>query len=106
MAAPLVYNLPARAVTYVPGTFAASATNVSGTIMDPAGTTNYSADQLSAPLDGVTNYVSAFYNSPFSTRYFNLTFGTDSSLFTATGWDNVTGVGTPNGLNFINALAP
>jgi subtilase family serine protease len=105
-AAPLLYNLPAGAVTDVPGTFAASATNVSGTIMDPAGTTNYSADQLSAPLDGVTNYVSAFYNSPFSTRYFNLTFGTDSSLFTATGWDNVTGVGTPNGLNFITALAP
>jgi hypothetical protein len=35
-----------------------------------------------------------------------LTFGTDSSLVTAPGWDNVTGVGTPNGQAFVNALVP
>ena len=39
-------------------------------------------------------------------RWFVITFGTDSSLTTAPGWDNVTGVGTPDGWNFVNALAP
>ena len=66
----------------------------------------YSADNLVAPLDGVTNYVSALYNSPFSTRWFVIAFGTDSSLKTGPGWDNVTGLGTPNGSTFINAIAP
>jgi hypothetical protein len=44
------------------------------------------------------------YNSPFSTRWFVLTFGTDTSLTTAPGWDNVTGLGTPNGLKFVQAV--
>jgi subtilase family serine protease len=105
-AAPLLYNLPPGAITDVPGTFTASSTNVSGSIVDSHGTTHYSADDLAGPLDGVSNYVSAFYNSPFSSRYFVLTFGTDSSLTTGTGWDNVTGLGTPNGTAFINAIAP
>ena len=48
----------------------------------------------------------ALYNSPFSTRWFVLTFGTDSSLVVAPGWDNVTGLGTPNGVAFVNAIAP
>ena len=75
--------------------------NVSGMI----NTTAYSADQLAAPLGNTTTYYSALYNSPFSTRWFVLTFGTDSSLVTAPGWDNVTGVGTPNGASFVNAIA-
>jgi subtilase family serine protease len=104
--APLLYNLRAGAITDVPGSFAASATNVAGSITDAKGTKQYSADDLAGPLDGATNYVSAFYNSPFSTRYFVLTFGTDTSLKTATGWDNVTGLGTPNGAAFVNAIAP
>jgi hypothetical protein len=33
-----------------------------------------------------------------------LTFGTDSSLSTDSGWDNVTGLGTPNGQTFINQV--
>ena len=83
-----------------------SSNNVSGSISDSGGTTFYSTDNLAAPLSGTTNYVSAFYNSPFSTRWFVITFGTDTGLKTTVGWDNVTGVGTPNGLNFINAMAP
>ncbi len=70
------------------------------------GTTNVTADQLAAPLQNTTQYYSAVYNSPLSTRWFVLTFGTDSSLVTAPGWDNVTGVGTPNGQAFVNALVP
>jgi hypothetical protein len=32
------------------------------------------------------------------------TFGTDSSLATTAGWDDVTGLGTPNGMPFINQV--
>jgi hypothetical protein len=70
------------------------------------GTTVETADDLAAPLDGTTAYFSALYNSPFSTRAFVITFGTGTSLTPAPGWDNGTGVGTPDGLNFVNALAP
>jgi subtilase family serine protease len=100
-AAQLVYNLPAGAVTDVLAV--SSPNNATGVIN---GTTIETADDLAAPLDGTTSYFSALYNSPFSTRWFVITFGTDSSLTTGPGWDNVTGVGTPDGLNFVNALAP
>ena len=100
-AAQLVYNLPAGAVTDVLAV--SSPDNVTGVIN---GTTIETADDLAAPLDGTTSYYSAFYNSPYSTRWFVITFGTDSSLTTGPGWDNVTGVGTPDGWNFVNALAP
>jgi subtilase family serine protease len=100
-AAQLVYNLPAGAVTDVLAV--SSPNNVSGVIN---GTTIETADDLAAPLDGTTSYYSAFYNSPYSTRWFVITFGTDSSLTTGPGWDNVTGVGTPDSWNFVNALAP
>jgi len=102
-AAQLVYSLPAGAVTDV---IAFGSNNVTGTITTASGTTNITADQLAAPLGNTTTYFSAMYNSPFSTRWFVLTFGTDSSLVVGPGWDNVTGVGTPNGMNFVNALAP
>jgi subtilase family serine protease len=99
-AATLVYNLPAGAVTdIVP---VSSPGNVTGVVNgNPV-----SADALAAPLGNTTSYYSAIYNSPFSTRWFVITFGTDTSLTTGPGWDNVTGVGTPNGSNFINAIAP
>lgn len=98
-AASLVYNLPAGAVADV--TAVGSPDNVTGVVNgNPV-----SANALAAPLDGVTTYMSAFYNSPFSTRWFVITFGTDTSLETGPGWDNVTGVGTPNGVNFVNAIA-
>ena len=103
-AAALVYDLPAGAVNDVVSP--STANNVTGTIKDASGTTNFTADQLAAPLFGNTNYLSAIYNSPFSTRWFVLTFGTDSSLTTGPGWDNVTGVGTPNGQAFVDAIAP
>jgi subtilase family serine protease len=100
-AAQLVYNLPAGAVTDV--TDLSSPHNATGVI---DGTTPETADSLASPLGKTTSYFSALYNSPFSTRWFVITFGTDTSLTTGPGWDNVTGVGTPNGLNFINGVAP
>lgn len=107
-AAPLMYQLSSATSTTSPlydVTPVTSATNVTGSITASSVTTSYSADQLAGPLDGTSQYISALYNSPFSTRWFTLTFGTDSSLTTATGWDNVTGVGTPNGVYFVNAVA-
>src|SRR4029077_18281105 len=100
-AAQLVYSLPAGAVSdIVP---VGSPNNVTGVIN---GSTIETADALAAPLDGTTTYYSTLFQSPASTRWDVFTFGTDSSLATAVGWDNVTGVGTPNGWNFVNALAP
>ena len=107
-AAPLLYGLPAGAITDVID--ATSTSNVTGTIKtSPTTSIALSADDLAAPLENTTSYFSAMYNSPFSTRWFVLTFGTDSSLTTGVGWDNVTGLGTPNGLNFVKdvvAAAP
>jgi len=102
-AAARVYSLPAGTITDV--TAVSSAQNVIGSITTSSGTTSYTADQLAAPLFNTTSYYSALYNSPFSTRWFVLTFGTDSSLVAGPGWDDVTGLGTPNGAAFVNAIA-
>jgi subtilase family serine protease len=99
-AAPLLYNLPAGAVTDVVNV--SSPDNVIGWING----TPIGPDDLVEPIGAATSYYSAIYNSPTSTRWFVISFGTDSSLTAAPGWDNVTGVGTPNGLAFVNALAP
>jgi hypothetical protein len=61
------------------------------------------AADLAQPLENTTSFLSAFYHGS-STRYYDLTFGTDSSLVVAPGWDNVTGLGTPNGLSFIQGV--
>lgn len=107
-AAPMLYGLPSGAITDVID--ATSTSNVTGTIKtSPTASIAVSADALAAPLENTTSYFSAMYNSPFSTRWFVLTFGTDSSLTTGVGWDNVTGLGTPNGLTFVKdvvAAAP
>lgn len=97
-AAALVYGLAPGAITDI-APFTGPA-NVSGTLNG----TPVSAAALAAPLGNTTQYVSAFYQGA-STRWYVITFGTDSSLTTASGWDNVTGLGTPNGINFVNAIA-
>jgi subtilase family serine protease len=101
-AAPLLYGLGAGIRDIVPPS---PATNVSGSITTASGTTAYSADALATP-ETATPYYSAFYNSPFSTRWFVLTFDTDSSLTTGPGWDDVTGLGVPDGAALVAALAP
>jgi hypothetical protein len=75
-----------------------------GSITDASGTTNYAPDDLADPATAVP-YFSALYNGT-STRWYTLSFNTDTSLFTAPGWDNVTGVGVPDGVNFVNAIVP
>jgi hypothetical protein len=44
------------------------------------------------------------FQSSSSTRWDVFTFGTDSSLTTGPGWDNVTGLGTPNGAAFVDGV--
>lgn len=103
-AAALVYDLPAGAVTDVVPVSAP--TNAHGTTTTATGTITETAEDLAAPLGNTTVFYGALFNSPGSTRWDVLTFGTDTSLTTAVGWDNVTGVGTPNGLAFVTAIAP
>jgi subtilase family serine protease len=102
-AASYLYSLTGSAIyDVVPLT---SATNPTGVIYDPpAAQIIESANTLASPLENTTEYISAIYNSPSSTRWDVLTFGTDSSLTTAPGWDNVTGVGTPNALPLIEQV--
>jgi subtilase family serine protease len=83
LASQYLYNLPSGAVRdIVPPTF---------------GVPNMSAA-------GGADSSSLFYGSFYSGSLFNVGFNADTSLDTATGWDDVTGVGTPNAPAFVNAL--
>jgi subtilase family serine protease len=102
-AAPYVYNLTGDAIYDV--TDLSSPNNVAGVIFNPPNPPIYeSPDSLAAPLGNTTSYISALYQSPSSTRWDVFTFGTDSSLTSGPGWDNVTGVGTPNAVPFIQQV--
>lgn len=116
-AAPLLYGLPAGAINDVHQV--GSPNNVKGVITIPNAPPknptiiHESPRALAAPADcaappctlgNTTNFVSALFQSSSSTRWDVFVFGTDSSLTTGPGWDNVTGLGTPNGMNFINAV--
>jgi len=100
-AARMLYDLPHGAITDVVPV--GSINNVRGILTAATGSSFVSASQLIQP-ETTAPFYSAFYNSPFSTRWFAISFGTDTSLSTRIGWDNVTGLGTPNGLRFINAV--
>ncbi|MGH8218951.1 MAG: S53 family peptidase [Steroidobacteraceae bacterium] len=100
-----LYRLSSRAITDVLPVF--SPTNPSGVIQTSSrrGMMIETPQALAAPLDGNHQFFSALFNSPISTRWFVLTFGTDSSLTIRPGWDEVTGLGTPNGANFVEEAA-
>ena len=103
-AAPIVAQLAGTtAITDV--TPYTSPTNVAGLLFQKNGVTVFTPEKLSAPLEGTDEFLSALYNSPFSGSWFDISFGTDTSLKVTRGWDNVTGYGTPNGLDFINAAS-
>lgn len=124
-AAAYVYSLPAGTIfDVVPVN---SKTNVNASIVDASGTTNYTAAEV---LGGPTpnppgKFVSAIWDYPFfANTALVISFGTDCSiaspsffldgttcnqttaLHTKLGWDNVTGVGTPNGQAFADAFNP
>ncbi len=102
-AAPRLYRMPPGAITDVVNMN--SPNNVTGVINDPFGTNPVRASELAAPLYNLPSFTSALYNSPFSTRWFVIGFGVDSTLGTGPGWDPATGLGTPNARNFVHAFS-
>jgi subtilase family serine protease len=100
-AARLLYSLPAGAMTDVVAV--GSESDVRGSITTTSGTEHLSPAALAQPLDTETPFYSALYNGT-STRWYVITFGTDSSLAATPGWDEATGLGTPNGMAFVNAV--
>ena len=104
-AAPILYELPGGAITDVNVTPVDTLLNVSGLIIDPPKAPLFETQaDLAQPLENTKLFVSALFQSSTSTRWDVFTFGTDSSLVTGPGWDNVTGLGTPNGATFINSV--
>jgi subtilase family serine protease len=98
-AAPYLYSLPAGTISdIVPVT---SATNVTGSIKDSDGTKKYSAARLAEATPTEHEFVSALWDiyTDEDTAAV-VSFGTDPGLKIAPGWDNVTGVGTPNAQAF------
>jgi subtilase family serine protease len=104
-AAPILYELSGDAITDVNVKAADTLLNVTGTIFNPPNPPSFqSAAALAGPQPPTIRFVSALFQSSSSTRWDVFTFGTDSSLATGPGWDNVTGLGTPNGMSFINKV--
>jgi subtilase family serine protease len=101
-AAPYLYRLPGNAITDIDAV--SSSDNVVGTVTSADGTEFWDSRYLALPLQGEETFYSALYNSPFSTRWFVLTFGTDSTLHVGPGFDTATGLGTPDGWNFVQAF--
>ncbi|MGA9393012.1 MAG: S53 family peptidase [Candidatus Sulfotelmatobacter sp.] len=123
-AAQYVYSLPAEAVTdIVP---VSSPGNVKASIKDSTGTNRYTPAEVLGGAAPATpaKFVSAIWDYPYDeSTALVVSFGTDCSalptsepdgttctsptaLHTKVGWDNVTGVGTPNGKAFADAFKP
>jgi hypothetical protein len=96
-AAALLYAMPPGTITDV--VRFGSATNITASIQESSSVTdNYSAAQLVAPLESTKKFYSVLWDYPlFEDTTYVLRFGTDSSLRSAPGWDDVTGLGVPNG---------
>lgn len=106
-AAPILYQLSSKAIKDVNVDRDDTLFNVTGVILNPPSPPVFeSAPFLAQPLDGTSprGFISALFQSSASTRWDVFTFGTDSSLTDGPGWDNATGLGTPNGQAFINEV--
>jgi subtilase family serine protease len=119
-AAPYMYSLPAGAIhDLVP---VGSANNVRGSIKDSAGTTFYPPDAVMGGK-GPGTFVNAIWDYAFlEDTALVISFGADcdqaygfgvitqcnatNSLHTKVGWDNVTGVGSPNAKVFADSFHP
>ncbi len=102
-AAPYLYSLPTGAIKDVKQSSPYSGTNLTGVIMQSGQPPLYESPAGIAGPDIPTAFTGAFYQGT-STRWYGLSFGTDSTLLVTNGWDNVTGVGSPNGAAFVNAV--
>jgi subtilase family serine protease len=105
-AAPILYQLSPNAITDVNINPLSTLLNVNGIVVNPPSPPTFeSSPFLAQPLENTPpfGFISALFQSS-TTAWAVFTFGTDSSLTTGPGWDNVTGLGTPNGLNFVNEV--
>ncbi len=102
-AAPYVYTLPAGAIyDIVPVT---SKTNVVAAIQEPTGTNKYTAAEVAGVTSGA--FLSTIWDYPdYQSTALAEVFGTNPGLYTKKGWDNETGVGTPNAQAFADSFAP
>lgn len=127
-AAQYLYSMPATTITDVVPV--AGAKNVTAVIQDASGTRHYTAAQVlgsqapAAFVSAVANFPSNQGSlSPFSSASDVFSFGTDCSalpagdnsgtpctrataLHTTRGWDDVTGLGTPNARAFVDYFIP
>jgi subtilase family serine protease len=127
-AAQYLYSMPATTITDVVPV--AGGHNVTAIIQDASGTHHYTAAQLlgsqapAAFVSAVANFITNNgEQSAFSMASDVISFGTDCStlpasdqagipctsakaLHTAPGWDDVTGLGTPNVQAFVNYFIP
>jgi subtilase family serine protease len=103
-AAPYMYTLPSGAI-YDILPIPNSNTNVTATIEESSSVTkSYTADEVMG-LTG--SYYSGLLNGSFTEGLIiAVSFGTDGSLQAAPGWDDATGVGTPNAPAFVAAFTP
>jgi hypothetical protein len=85
-----------------------SPTNVTASIQESTIiTNNYSAADLAVPLDGTTTFYTVLVDDTvIQDTEFVLTYGTDTGLKTVPGWDDATGLGTPNGKAFADFFKP
>lgn len=103
-AGPALAKLKAGQITDVVATSPLTDFDATGSVLDAGGTHFYSATGLFAGLLYSTKtFPSAIWNIDNGLAL-ALSFGTDSSLTVAPGWDNVTGFGEPNGLPFVQGV--
>jgi subtilase family serine protease len=107
-AAQYLYTMPAGTITDILPQ--QSPTNLTGTIQDSTGIHHFSAAQLVEPpvfpLVLPRGFRSFLFQNPADQEWDAISFGTDVTLKVTKGWDNVTGVGTPNGEAFADFFAP
>jgi len=103
-AAPYLYSMPTGAIKDILPNSAYSGTDLAGSIMRiPPSAPLYESPAAVVEPDINTAFTSAFYQGT-STRFYGISFGTDSTLRVTPGWDNVTGMGSPYGWNFVNGV--
>jgi subtilase family serine protease len=121
-AAPYMYSMPAGTIFDVLPL--GSTHNVTASIKESSTVTNtYTASEVMGGATPTAFYTGLWNVNFFSDLVYAISFGTDCALLpatdfdgtpcntpealqTAVGWDNVTGVGTPNGQAFADAFKP
>jgi subtilase family serine protease len=106
-AAPYLYSMPADTITDVAPY--SSTHNVTAAIEESSTVTNSynAAKTLGVEKSLFGDFYSAIENAPLSQgAAYVISFGEDYYLKTAVGWDDVTGLGTPNAQAFADYFAP